>query len=143
MLGIDEHSFNRKIGYATTFCDLRTHKVFDVVPGRFEVQLAHYLDSLIGKDRVKVVCIDLSSTYRNLIKKHFPNAMIVADRFHVIRLMQHHCIAVYREINPDIKNNRGTLAVQGNTFYQWREEIGRMWRFIKSNGIAEGFSTVK
>ncbi|KTC81739.1 transposase (IS652), partial [Legionella cincinnatiensis] len=33
-LGLDEHSFNRKVGYATTFCDLAKHKIFDVVEGR-------------------------------------------------------------------------------------------------------------
>jgi transposase len=28
--------------------------------------------------------MDLSSTYRAIVRKHFPNAQIVADRFHVI-----------------------------------------------------------
>jgi transposase len=28
--------------------------------------------------------------YRALLEKHFPNAKIVADRFHVIRLINHH-----------------------------------------------------
>jgi transposase len=31
------------------------------------------------------------------------------------------------------------LAALGRTFFQWREEIVRMWRFTKSNGITEGF----
>jgi len=31
------------------------------------------------------------------------------------------------------------LASLGRTFYQWKEEIVRMWRFRKSNGITEGF----
>ena len=31
------------------------------------------------------------------------------------------------------------LATLGKTLYQWREEIVRMWRFTKSNGITEGF----
>ena len=31
------------------------------------------------------------------------------------------------------------LNTLGKTFYQWREEIARMWRFTKSNGITEGF----
>jgi transposase len=30
-LGIDEHFFSRKKGYATTLVDLKIHKVFDVV----------------------------------------------------------------------------------------------------------------
>ena len=39
VLGIDEHFFSRKRGYATTFVDLKNHKVFDVVLGRSEASL--------------------------------------------------------------------------------------------------------
>ncbi len=87
VLGIDEHFFTRPLGYATTFCDLRKHKVFDVVLGRSEAALDHYLAQLQGKQRVLVVCMDLASRYRTLVRKHFSNARIVADRFHVIRLI--------------------------------------------------------
>jgi transposase len=31
------------------------------------------------------------------------------------------------------------LATLGKTLYQWREEVVRMWRFKKNNGITEGF----
>ena len=31
------------------------------------------------------------------------------------------------------------LQTLGKTLYQWREEIVRMWRFTKSNGITDGF----
>lgn len=39
-----------------------------------------------GKHRVKVVCTDLTAHYRALVHKHFPNARMVADRFHLIRI---------------------------------------------------------
>ena len=213
VLGIDEHFFSRKQGFATTLCDLRKHKIFDIVKGRSEQSLASYLEELPGKERVKVVCMDLSPTYRSIIKTHFPNALIVADRFHVIRLIQHHCMMTYRELTPELKNNRGLLAALrtrsdnlseerrlrrdtflgehpaidsiyqfqqqlhdllmhksatkkkckvlipqllekirelrdspfkslaklGNTLHSWCDEIARMWRFTKSNGITEGF----
>lgn len=213
MLGIDEHFFSRKQGYATTLCDLGKRKIFDIVKGRKEQDLRSYLMALKGKERVQVVCMDLSSTYRCLIKKHFPNAKIVADRFHVIRLIQHQCMMTYRALSENVKNNRGVLAILrtkpdnltpkqhikknqfltqhpaidaiyqfqqalyqllmhramtkawcrtavtryldmvgelkkspfkplatlGKTLYLWREEIVRMWRFRKSNGITEGF----
>ncbi len=58
-----------------------------------------------------MVCIDLSSTYRSIVKKHFPNARIVADRFHVIRLLQHQCMMTYRELAPNVKSNRGILPL--------------------------------
>lgn len=110
VLGIDEHFFSKKEGYATTFCNLRKHKIFDVVKGRSEKELASYLEKLPGKEKVKVICIDLSSTYRSLIQKYFPKAKIVADRFHVVRLMMQLCMQTYQEIDPGIKNNRGLLA---------------------------------
>ncbi len=74
MLGIDEHFFSRKQGYATTLCDLGKHRIFDIVKGRSESSFTRVFNGLKGKERVKVVCMDLSSTYRSIIKKHFPNA---------------------------------------------------------------------
>jgi transposase len=213
VLGIDEHFFSKKQGFATTLCDLKKHKVFDIVKGRSEAELADYLENLQGKERVRIVCMDLSSNYRSIVKRNFPNAMIVADRFHVVRLMQHQCMKSFRQLSGDIKHNRGILAALrtkperltdkrkflrdsffkenpaieslylfqqrmhdlllrkrmtkkqcrslvkefleiihmmkespfialqslARTFYHWREEIGRMWRFTKSNGITEGF----
>jgi transposase len=213
VLGIDEHSFSKKQGYATTFCNLKKHKIFDIVKGRSASDLKNYLEQLPGKEQVKVICIDLSSSYRHLIQTYFPKAKIVADRFHVVRLMLHQCMQTYQEIDPKIKNQRGLLAALrthpenltpsrlkkrdeylkqqpiietiyqfkqqlhrvlmkktmqakrckriipvflkmitalkqspfkrlvslGKTLYQWKEEVVRMWRFSKNNGITEGF----
>jgi len=111
ILGIDEHFFSRKDGYATTFCDLRRHTIFDVVLGRSEAALEDYLAKLPGKDRVRIVCMDLSSVYRAIIRKHFPHARIVADRFHVIRLINHHFLACWREIDPAGAKHRGLLSL--------------------------------
>ncbi|MEP6715770.1 MAG: ISL3 family transposase [Terriglobia bacterium] len=111
ILGIDEHFFTRKLGYATTFCDLRKHKVYDVVLGRSALSLEAYLGKLEGKHLVKVVCMDLSVTYRAIVRKHFPNAKIVADRFHVIRLVNHHFLACWRDLDPVGAKNRGLLSL--------------------------------
>ena len=58
-----------------------------MVLGRSEIALEGYLNRMKEKERVRVVCMDLSSTYRSLVRRHFPRAVIVADRFHVIRLI--------------------------------------------------------
>ncbi len=77
---VDEHFFTRRKGYATTLCDLRHRKVYDVVLGRSEASLEAYFQRLEGKAAVRVVCMDLASCYRALVKKHFPHARIVAAR---------------------------------------------------------------
>ena len=111
ILGIDEHFFSRKHGFATTFCDLAHHKVYDVTLGRSEAALEPYLRGLQGREQVRVVCMDLSDTYRSIIRKYFPNAMIVTDRFHVIRLVNHQFLSLWRLLDPSGSRNRGLLSL--------------------------------
>jgi transposase len=111
ILGIDEHFFSKKEGYATTFCDLHRHRIFDVVLGRSEASLESYLQRLAGRERVRVVCMDLASAYRAVVRKYFPRARIVADRFHVIRLINQHFLACWRQIDPSGAKHRGLLSL--------------------------------
>lgn len=212
-LGVDEHTLHKGQRFCTTFCDLKNHRVFDVRPGRSEADLAGFLSKLKGRERVKVVCIDLSSSYRSLIRRYFPNARIVVDRFHVVRVIQHHFMQLARLLVANLKHHRGNLAalrkaperldekqrsrlaklfaahpvlktlheemhqlrelmnhkhqtkrkckehIRGllskirmlrgnqasplqtlaNTLEDWQEPIACMWRFVRNNGITEGF----
>lgn len=118
VLGIDEHFFSRKDGYATTFADLRNHKVFDVVLGRSEASLRGFLEKMPGRDQVKVVVMDLSETYRSIVRKYFPNAMIVADRFHVVRLLNQHFLKTWSQFDEVGRKNRGLLSLMRR--HAWR-----------------------
>lgn len=213
VLGIDEHFFTRKQGYATTLCDLGNHKVHDVILGRSELALKGPLKRLRERHRTRVVVMDLSETYRSVARKHFPEAVIVADRFHVIRLVNHSFLKAWQLLDAVGRKNRGLLSLMrrhewnlsdeqqknltqylslrpvlkeiyefkqrlvkilllrgrdktalrpsihtlvemieqlkatsleclqtlGLTLERWQEEIGRMLRFSRSNGITEGF----
>ena len=90
IIGIDEHRFSRRVGFVTTFCNLEKHSVFDIAPGRSEAELLTFLKSLQGRKEVKVVCMDMHAPYRKMVRRWFPNAKIVTDRFHVIKLINHH-----------------------------------------------------
>ena len=213
VIGIDEHTLHRGQRFVTTFCNLKNRRIFDVVEGKSQADLQGFLSALKGREKVKVVCIDLCSSYRQLIRKWFPNAKIVADRFHVVRIVQYHFLRFCRALVPELKNRRGLLrclrknpenltekdkprlksflvkqpairelykkqlelrallklktlgkesvarripewlsmtaelkacpleamTTLGNTLESWSEEIIRMWRFTRSNGITEGF----
>lgn len=102
ILGIDEHSLHRHQRFATTFCDLKNRRIFDITPGKSDADLQWFLGGLRGRDRVKVVCIDLSNSYRALIRRWFPRAMIVADRFHVIRVVMRHLLGIARQVYPQL-----------------------------------------
>lgn len=122
VLGIDEHFFTRKKGYATTFVDLKNHKVFDVKLGRSEPSLRQYLRGLQGREKVRVVVMDLSETYRSIAKRYFPNAAIVADRFHVVRLINQHFLKVWQQYHPEGRKNRGLLSLMRRHKWRLRDE---------------------
>jgi transposase len=111
VLGIDEHFFTRKDGFATTFANLETHRVFDVQLGRSALSLQRFLDELPGKEHTEVVCMDLSETYRAIVKRHFANAIIVADRFHVIRLVTQYLMEAWKQLEPVGRKHRGLISL--------------------------------
>lgn len=144
VLGIDEHFFTRKKGYATTLVDLRNHKVFDVVLGRSELSLRQYLSHLPGREQVQLVVMDLSETYRSIVQKYFPNAKIVADRFHVIRLVNHHFLNLWKQQDPVGRMNRGLLSLMRR--HQWnltQEQRDNLARYLEQFPILRSLYLAK
>jgi len=111
VLDIDEHFFSRKKGYTTTLVDFHRNKVFDVRLGRSEASLHRYLQRLPGKDNVKLIVMDLSETYRSIARQHFPRAKIVADRFHVVRLVNQPFLDAWKDVDPEGRRNRGLISL--------------------------------
>jgi transposase len=138
VLGIDEHFFTRRHGYATTFCDLKKHKVFDVVLGRSAASLDSYLEKLEGRNEVEMVCMDLAPVYRALVSRYFPHARIVADRFHVIRIINHHFLACWRELDPAASRNRGLLSLMRRHRHNLRpEQQQRLQAYLQGHPALE------
>lgn len=144
MLGIDEHFFTRKKGYATTFVDLRHHSVFDVKLGRSELSLQSYLRHLPGKENVRLIAMDLSETYRNIAKRYFPNATIVADRFHVVRLINHHFLKAWQQHHPEGRKNRGLLSLMRR--HPWRlsdKNRANLQKYLDSQPVLNAMYSIK
>jgi transposase len=87
-IGIDEFKGNaggNKFQVAIT--NLKTHKVIDVISARSEEALYNFFKNISNPKNVKIVTMDLSLFFKNIIVDVFPNAKIVADTFHFTRLM--------------------------------------------------------
>jgi transposase len=119
VLGIDEKKFSKKLGYQTTLVNLQKHKVYDVTLGRTESNLGKYLQKLPDRNNCKVIVMDLSETYRNISKNYFPNAMIVADRFHVVRLVNHHFLKTWSQLDEVGRKNRGLMYMM--RMHEWSQ----------------------
>lgn len=90
-IGIDEHFFRRgKAGFrdfVTVVVDQKNHRLLEVVEGRTGPELAAALEHIPGRENVRTVAIDMSDPYKSFARRFFPNAVIVADKFHVLRLL--------------------------------------------------------
>jgi transposase len=101
ILGIDEHFFSRAKGYTeftTVFTDLKKRKLFDACEGKSTKSIIEQIKDIPGREKVKIVVMDLSSGYRSLARMLFPNAEIVADKFHVLRLITPSLIKAGKQI---------------------------------------------
>lgn len=144
VLGIDEHFFSRKKGFATTFVDLKNHKVFDVKLGRSEAALRTYLGGLKGRDKVRVVVMDLSDPYRAIARKYFPNAKIVADRFHVVRLVNQHFLKQWSLQDPEGRKNRGLISLMRR--HEWHmdpRQRENLMRYLSDYPVLKALYEVK
>lgn len=107
-IGIDEHSFirNKKYGrreFVTVIVDHNNKRVKELAPCRDTVGLKQFLSYIPGRERVKNITMDLSPTYRSFARDFFPNAKIIADKFHVVRL-PNRILDIYR--NKQFKSKK-------------------------------------
>lgn len=87
-ISIDEFKFSKKAPkYSLMIFDLENNKIFDIIRDRRTDSLERYFARFNESDRsnVEIVCMDLWRPYKTIVKKFFPNAEIIADKFHYAR----------------------------------------------------------
>ena len=89
-IGIDEHFFTRRRGraeFVTVFTDHKNKRLREVAFGKTKDELKYQVGNIEGRENVKNVTLDMSDSYRSFVKEFFPNAQMIADKFHVLRLL--------------------------------------------------------
>jgi transposase len=79
-LGVDDWAFHRNVSYGTILVDLQDHRVVDLLPDRAASSLESWLTSHPG---VQLISRDRAGEYALGARKGAPDAVQVADRFHV------------------------------------------------------------
>ena len=86
ILSIDEFKGNaggRK--YQTILTDPKERKVIDILPDRYESNLIRYFKGFDNRENVRYFVSDMNPHFREVARVCFPNATLVADRYHVTR----------------------------------------------------------
>ena len=91
VLSIDEVHIksNIKHPYACVLLDFETNKIVDILQTRKKYKLRDYFEhkSIKELDNVEYVTMDLWAPYRDIVQELMPKALIVADSFHVVTLI--------------------------------------------------------
>ena len=81
-IGIDDVSNRKGQTYFTVIYDLNTHRLLAMLEGRDGEPLKEWLR---GHNRVRLVARDRASAYASAVSEILPDAVQVADRFHLIK----------------------------------------------------------
>jgi transposase len=80
VVGIDDWSWKRRLRYGTLICDLERNRPIDVLPDREVTTVSAWFEN---HPTVEIVSRDHSSEYAAAIRKGAPQALQVADRWHL------------------------------------------------------------
>ena len=110
---------------AFNICDAKTGKTIDLVLDRTVDNLEKYFSYYLEKARLKVkyVVMDMYKPYIGLIKKMFPNALIIIDMFHIVQLISRSLNKTRIKIMKKDKTNYRKYKRYWRLFFKPRLEL--------------------
>lgn len=137
-IGIDEHSFKRNKGkghteFATVIVDYSNKRIKELVRGKTAIGLKCDLAYIQGRENVKNVNLDMCDPFKKFASEHFPNADIIADKFHVLRLLTPAINRRRKDITGDVRKNpvRKLLLRNGHQLEYFERKA--LWRWLDQN----------
>ena len=119
VLCIDEFRGNAgNYKYQVSLIDGKKGKPIDIIKCRHKVHLFSYFNKFSVEERkkVKYVVMDLWQPYKDLAKTYFPNAKIVADRFHYVR----YAVQAVDTVRKEVQN---TLTPEERKYFKHSRKL--------------------
>ncbi len=104
VLGVDEISVRKgHKNYALVLTDIERRCVLEVFDNRLQETFEQWLAGLSKQQQraIKVVSMDMWNPYRYAVRRKLPKAKIVADRFHVVKQLNHQLNLLRRKLQRE------------------------------------------
>ena len=107
---MDEFYFSRKAEnkYACLLINFKNGMVIDALPSRRKANLRSYFRNIPQheRERVKYVSMDLYDNYRDIAKTYLPHALICADRFHIMKIINNALNRIRCDVMNEYSENK-------------------------------------
>ena len=100
ILGVDDFAFRKGHQYGTILVNLETHKPIALLADRKAETSANWL---LDHPGVEVLSRDRSKTYKSAMDKAAPDALQVADRFHLVQNLSETLELALGSYRPELK----------------------------------------
>jgi transposase len=141
-IAIDEICIGRGHRYLTLVIDLATGAILFVGEGKKAESLAPFWRRVrAARVKIESVAMDLSPAYIAAVERHLPNATIVHDRFHLVKLMNDKLTQLRRELyhqatalqKKALKGSRWLLMMNPENLDPVKGEPGRLQAALELN----------
>ncbi|HUD83519.1 MAG TPA: ISL3 family transposase [Candidatus Saccharimonadales bacterium] len=139
-LGIDEIHVGKKGRFYTIVIDLEDGRILWAKPGRGGAALRGFWRRLrLAKAKIRAVATDMSAAYWSAVLEHLPEAALVFDKFHIIKLMNERLDDLRRQM---VREAEGPLKlrIKGTRFLLLRnpenlqeDQIPKLERALQLN----------
>ena len=133
-VAMDGTSLSRGHKYVTLFVDADTKRVIFVTIGKGADVLQKFYEFLdskgVERSQIKEFCSDMSPSFISGIEKHFPEASVTFDKFHVMKMVNEALDKVRRQeqaTQPELKDSRFVwLKNQENLTEKQKEKYSKL-----------------
>lgn len=113
-IAIDEIYLGKRHKYLTIVMDLDRGAIVFVGDGKGEQSLEPFWNRLRhSRAKIAAVAADLSPAYSAAIRKNLPEAQLVFDRFHLVKLLNEHLTELRRELHREATDQLHQQVLKG------------------------------
>lgn len=100
VLGVDDWAYRKGVSYGTVLIDMETSRPIDLLESRDGKDLKKWLKKY---GDAKIITRDRASSYSSVINEFCPQAIQIANRFHLLMNLSDALDKCFKRIGPKVK----------------------------------------